>query len=192
MTEQLQQWICVKCCIKLEHSSMETTQMIQKATAMGNWWLAASSWRCAHSCIMSYAGVFGKTSNHPGDSHPLQPRFDTMWLLAFPKTKLTFEREEISDHLWDLRRYNRAAHGDWENCVRSQGAYFEGDWYVIVLRTMFLVSSSINISIFHITWLDTSGQTSQIHYPPKLLRYNWLSVSMQTSKGNVFKFNAAE
>ena len=28
----------------------------------------------------------------------------------------------------------------WENCVRSQGAYFEGDWGVIVLCTTFLVS----------------------------------------------------
>ena len=28
----------------------------------------------------------------------------------------------------------------WEICVRSQGAYFEGDWGVIVLCTMFLVS----------------------------------------------------
>ena len=43
----------------------------------------------------------------------------------------------------------------WQNCVRSQGAYFEGDWGVIVLRTMFLVSSSINVSIFHSIWLDT-------------------------------------
>ena len=29
----------------------ETIRMIQKATAMGNWWLAASSWHYAHSCI---------------------------------------------------------------------------------------------------------------------------------------------
>ena len=28
----------------------------------------------------------------------------------------------------------------WENCVRSQGAYFEEDWGIIVLRTVFLVS----------------------------------------------------
>ena len=28
----------------------------------------------------------------------------------------------------------------WENCVRSQDAFFEGDWGVIVLCTMFLVS----------------------------------------------------
>ena len=37
MTEQAEQQICIKLCIKLEHSSMETIQMIQEATAMGNW-----------------------------------------------------------------------------------------------------------------------------------------------------------
>ena len=31
MTEQVEQWICIKFCIKLEHSSTEITQMIQKA-----------------------------------------------------------------------------------------------------------------------------------------------------------------
>ena len=31
MTELVEQWICIKFCIKLEHSSMETIQMIQKA-----------------------------------------------------------------------------------------------------------------------------------------------------------------
>ena len=31
MTEQVEQWICIKFCIKLEHSSTETIQMIQKA-----------------------------------------------------------------------------------------------------------------------------------------------------------------
>ena len=28
----------------------------------------------------------------------------------------------------------------WENCVRSQGAYIEGDWDIIVLCTIFLAS----------------------------------------------------
>ena len=28
----------------------------------------------------------------------------------------------------------------WKNCVRSQGAYFEGDWDIIVLCTMSLIS----------------------------------------------------
>ena len=35
-------------------------------------------------------GDFGETSNHPGDSASLQPRFGT---LVFPKIKITFERE---------------------------------------------------------------------------------------------------
>ena len=45
---------------------------------------------------MSHAEFFCETSNHPGDSAPLQPRFSTLQCLAFPKTKITFEREEIS------------------------------------------------------------------------------------------------
>ena len=37
MTERVEQRIGIKFCIKLEHSSMETIQEIQKASAMGNW-----------------------------------------------------------------------------------------------------------------------------------------------------------
>ena len=75
----------------LEHSSSKTIQMIQKAAAMGNWWLAASSWQCACSYITSCAELFGETSDHSGDSAPLQLRFGTLWLLAFPKTKITLK-----------------------------------------------------------------------------------------------------
>ena len=140
MTKQVEQWICIKFCVTIEHSSAETTQMIQKTVAMGNWSLAASLWQYAHSCITSYAEFSGETSNQPSDSASLQPRFGTVWLFAFPKTKITFERKEISDHQWSSGKKDGAADGDWENCVRSQGAYFEGDWSIIVLCTMFLVS----------------------------------------------------
>ena len=139
MTEQVEQLICIKFCVKLEHSSTGTIQMIQKAAAMGNWWLAASSWQCARSCITSPAEVFGETSNHPGDSALLQPRFSALQPLAFLKNKITFEREEISDCQWDSGKYDRAADGKWENCVSSQDAYFEGDRGIIVLCTIFLV-----------------------------------------------------
>ena len=107
-------------------SSVERCNPKKKATDISNCWLAASSWQCACSCITSHAEVFGKTSNHPGDSAPLQPRFGALRLLAFPKTKITFEREEISDHRWDSGKYYRAADGNWENCVRYQGAYMKG------------------------------------------------------------------
>ena len=128
---------------------------------MGNWWLAASSrqtaWQCARSCITSRAEIFGETTHHPGKSAPFQSWFGALWLLAFPKTKITFEREEISDRQWDLGKYDRAAYGNWENRVRCQGAGFEGDWGVTVLCQclLYLVSSLINVSIFHSTWLDT-------------------------------------
>ena len=129
--------------------------MIQKAAGNNNWWLSASSWQWAHSWVMSHAELFGKTSNHPGDSASQQPRFGSLQLLAFPQTKITFEREEISDCQWSSGKYDGATYDDWESCVRFSGAYFEGDWGVIVICTMFLVFSSINVSIFHITWLDT-------------------------------------
>ena len=62
--------------------------MIQKATAMGNWWLAASSWQHAHSCIKSCAEFFGKTSNHPGNSAPYSPDWVPSDLFClFPKLK---------------------------------------------------------------------------------------------------------
>ena len=141
MTEWVEQWICIKFCVKLEHSSVETIRMIQQAEAMGNRWLAASSQQHVHSCITSCAEFFSKTSNHPGDSAPLQTRFVIiLWHLAFPQTKITFERKEISDCPWESGKYDGAADSDWGDCVRSQGAYSEGDWGVIVLCTMFLVS----------------------------------------------------
>ena len=83
--------------------------MIQKATAMGNWWLAASSRQCTCTCITSRVECFGETSNHPGDSVPLQPRFGTLWLLPLPKTKITFEREEICL----LMRFRKIQWGSW-------------------------------------------------------------------------------
>ena len=37
MTEQAEQQICIKFCVKLEHHSTEIIWMIQKAAAMDNW-----------------------------------------------------------------------------------------------------------------------------------------------------------
>ena len=126
MTEQVEQKICIQFCVKLEHSYMETIWVIQKAAAVGNWRLAASSQQHPHSCITSCAEFFCETSNHPGDLAPLQPRFGTLQLLAFPKTKITFEREEISDHRWDSGKYESTADGDWENYVRPHGCLLWG------------------------------------------------------------------
>ena len=110
MTEWIGQPICIKFCVKLKHSSMETIQRIQKTAAKGNCWLAASSRQHTHSHITSCAEIFGETRDHPGDSVPLQPRFGILWLLAFPKTKITFEMEEMSD---PSIRFRKIWQGSW-------------------------------------------------------------------------------
>ena len=177
MTEWGEQWICIKFCIKLEPSSMETVQMIQKATAMGDWWLAASSGQCTCSCITSCAEFFSKTSNHSGDSAPLQPRFGTLRLLAFPKTTITIEREEISDRRWAWGKYDGAADSNWENCVRSQGAYFEGDWGVSVLCTMFLVSCIFfNKCLYFLYYM--AGHLLDRPYRPLTFMIDWFSTKV--------------
>ena len=96
---------------------------------------------------MSPAEFFGETSNHPGDPAPLRPRFGTLRFLAFPKTKSPLKGKRFQT-VNEIQGNGAAVDGNWENWVRSQGAYFEGDWGVTVLCTMFLVSSSINVSIF--------------------------------------------
>ena len=128
-------------------------------------------------CIVSGAQFLVETSNHPGDSALLQPRYGTLQLLAFPKTKITFEREEISDHEWDSGKYDGAADGDFNErfwrVFWTVGemlgelrdilrCLFWGYWGAIVLCTMFLVSCIFfNKCLFFILyyWI-LSGQTS--------------------------------
>ena len=159
MTEWIEQWICIKFSIKLEHSSMETTQMIQKAAAMGSWWLAVSPRTRAHWCIKSHAEFFGQKLTHPGDSAPLQLRFGVLWLLFFPKTKITFEKQqerfqtinEIQENMMGgLILIGRTVWGP--KVPTSKGTEVS---LICVPSFLYLVSSSINDSIFHITWLDT-------------------------------------
>jgi hypothetical protein len=50
----------------------------------------------AHSAAL-VQDVFGKASHHPGLSAPLQPRFGSLRLLAFPKAKIAVESEEICE-----------------------------------------------------------------------------------------------
>ena len=169
MTEQR---ICIRFCIKLEHSSQETIQVIQKAAAMGNWWLAASSQR-TRSCITSHEEFFGEMLKHPGDSAPQKPRFGALWLLLFRKTKIAFERKQIPNHRWDSEKYDRTADGD-PNIPTLKGTEALLSY---VQCFLYLVSSSVNASIFHIIWLHgwvPSGQTSYLHVIAKnMINITW-------------------
>ena len=107
--------------------------------------------------------LFGETSNHPGDSASLQPRFGAWWLLAIPKLKSPLKGKrfqtisEIQENMMgQLIAIGRAA---W-------GAYFERDWGVIVLCAMFLVSCvSFSKCLFFIVHGWTfSGQTLHVSF----------------------------
>ena len=70
-----------------------------------------------------------------------------------------------------------AADGEWENCVRSQSAYFEGAEALLsyVQCFLYIVSSSINVSIFHIARVDTFG-TGLVNGPLSVKAPNTLSI----------------
>ena len=91
MTEWVEQQICIKFCIKLEHSSTETIQMIQKTTAPGNWWLAALSQQC--SCIMSHAEFFLWNIKSPRwlSQSPYSPELAPCVCWLFPKLKASLK-----------------------------------------------------------------------------------------------------
>ena len=114
---------------------------------------------------MSYVASSDKTSNHPGDSDPLHPSFSALQLLAFPKTKITFEIEEISDHQWDSWKYNgqlmAIRRTVWGLKVPTLKGTEEPLSYTQCF--LYLIPSSINVSIFHSTWLDTFW-TNLIYY----------------------------
>ena len=121
---------------------------MKTAATMGNWWLAALSKQRAHSCGIFWQNIKPPRRLASPTIHLVPCNF---WL--FPKLKSPLKGkifQAVSEILGNMMGQLMMI----RNCVRSQGAYFEGDWGVVVLCTMFLVSSSRNVSIFHNTWLD--------------------------------------
>ena len=78
--------------------------------ATGDWQLHHDNGIAHILCLLQR--FFCQTSNHLDVSAPLHPSFGALQLLAFPITKITFEREEIWDHPWRSGKYDKAADGD--------------------------------------------------------------------------------
>ena len=141
-------WVCIKNdwasnesvsnFVKIKHYSVETIQMTQKAAAMGSWLLAASSQHTC-SCITSHAEFLVKHQITEETQPPYSPDLAPCDFRLIPKLKSLLKGRDIRQ-LLRFRKIQRSSDGDGENCVRSQGAYFEGDWGIIVLCMVFLVS----------------------------------------------------
>ena len=129
--------------------------MIQKAVVMGNWWLAASSRQCTHCCIMQSFLVQHQITqlNQPPYSSDLAPC--DFWLFSKLKSPLKGKRfqtiNEIQENMMGgLILIGRTVWGP--KVPTSKGTEVS---LICVPSFLYLVSSSINDSIFHITWLDT-------------------------------------
>ena len=111
--------------------------------------------------------LFGRPSHHPGLSAPLQSRFGSLLLLAFPKLKFAVEREAICEcdghtvHTLSQRRLT----ADWlapreSDCSRMRSKV-SSDWLLKYIKAMQPV-----LEIFK--WLDTFR--SGIVYWPCILQ----------------------
>ena len=166
----VEQWICIKFCI-FEHSSAETIWMIQKAAAMGNWWLAASSGdNASPRVLLSHAEFSAKHQI----TQLIQPPYSQIWhpetFSFFPRLKSPLKRkrfqaiDEIQENVTgQLMVIGRTV---WD----PKASILKGTEVLLscVQCFLYLILSSINVSIFHIIWLNNSG--TDLLWPTKNVR----------------------
>ena len=104
--------------------------------------------------------VFLQNIKSPMTQTPYSPDLVPWDFWLFPKLKSPLKGKRfLNINEIQENTASGAVDGDWENCVRSQGAYTlrgtEVSLSYVQCFLYLLVSSSINVSIFHITWLDT-------------------------------------
>ena len=128
-----------------------------EAAAMGNWWLAASSRQGTHSHITSPASFLVKHQI----TQVTQPHYcpDTVpskfWLFPKLKSPLKGKRVQTVDETQEnttgqLMAIARTVWGPKVTTLKGTKASLS-----YVQCFLYLVSSSIKVSIVHITWLDT-------------------------------------
>ena len=149
MTGQIEQPVCIKFCMTLEHSSVETIGMIQKAAAMGNWWLAAASWQCAYSCITFHVvqSFLAKFQITQVTQLPYSPDLVPCNFWLFPKLKSPLKGKRF----WTIDKIQENTTGQlmvigrtvWGPKVPTLKGTEVSLCHCPI--TMFLVSSSINV-----------------------------------------------
>ena len=126
-------------------------------------------WQLHHDNVPAHESrlrqFFGETSNHPGGSEPLHsPDLAPcdFWLFLKLKSPLKEKRfqtiYEIQENMTEQpMMIGRTVWGPKMPTLKGTEASFS-----YVQCFLYLVSSSINVSIFHTTWMISSGQTSYI------------------------------
>ena len=165
MSEWVEQRICIKFCIKLEHSSTETTGWFRrpKLWAIGDWHLC-------HNSVPAHAShlVQGFLAKHQ-ITQVTQPHYSpdlvpwNFWLFPKLKSLLKGKRFQIIDEIQEntvgqLMVIERTV---WGPKVPSLMGTEVSLSYVQCF--LYFVSSSINVSVFLITWLDTFWTYTHTH-----------------------------
>ena len=182
MTEQVEQGVCIKFCFKLEHSSMETILVIQKAAAMGNWWSAASSRQYASSRITSCAVFWQNIKSPRWVRVPYSPDLAPWDFWLFPKLKPLKGKKfqtiiEIQDNMMgQLMTIGRIV---WVPKVATLTWTEASLSYV---QCFLYLVSPINVSIFHITWLGTFWTDSVFIIISQMTSWEKISRHLQLTK----------
>ena len=152
MTEQVEQWICIRFCVKLEHSSVETIWIIQKA--MGDWQLHHNNMATHASHLMQ--GFLAKHQITQVTPPPYSPDLVSCDFWLFPKLKspLKGKRFQTIDKIQEnmIRQPMVIGRIVWSPKVPT----LKGTEALSCVQCfLYLVSSLINVSVFHSIWTDT-------------------------------------
>ena len=137
--------------------------------------------------------LFGETSNHPGDSASYSPDLAPCNFCLFPKLKspLKGKRFQTIHEFKENTTTQVMAIGRTVWAPRMPALKGTEVWLSCAQYFFYLVSSSINASILHITWLDTfctalihTWLSPQIH----LIYGTTSSVSKETEMYNHYLF----
>ena len=157
MTDQVQQPICIKFCFKLEHSSAETIGWFRRPQlrATGDWQLHHNNAPTNASHLMQSFLVKHQITQvtQPPCSPDLMPC--NFWLFPKLKSPLKGKRLQTVSEIQENTMGHLMAVGRimWGPKVpTSMGTEVS---FSCIQCFLYLVSSSINVPVFHITWLDT-------------------------------------
>ena len=153
MTKWVGQWLCIKLCVKLKHSYVKTIWMIDGQLVIGSFITIMHLLMHHFSCR-----VFSpRVSNHPGDSAPYSPDLVPcdFWLspkLKSPLQGMSFQTiGEIQENTTgQLMAIGGTVWGPKVPILKGTEVSLS-----YVQCFLYPVSSSINVSVLHIAWLDT-------------------------------------
>ena len=156
MTERVEQWICIRFCVKLEHAVVKQSGCFRwpQLWATDDWKLPCNKVPAHASHLVQSFGAKHQITQVT-QIWALKTRFGALQLLAFPKSPLKGKRFQTVNEIQEnrtgqLMTIGRTVWGPKVPTLKGTEASLS-----YIQCFLYLVSSSINVSIFHITWLDT-------------------------------------